>query len=176
MRRWWCTVALVLACAGCTGSATHDGTARAVQPGCGLLPVSRVVGLIGNHVHSTGSGSVQGLRARHRVATCRSVVRGHPERYVALEARYHPQPFRLPKGECSEGWVYAGTPAKYTPACQQYADGRGTTELIVRWQPYLMKLTIGRENRDWGGDPERALAMSRTLAQRLGVAEASGDG
>jgi hypothetical protein len=95
---------------------------------------------------------------------------------VSIEARYHPRPFELPRGECSQGWVYAGAPDKYAPACQQYAAGRGTTELIVRWQPYLMKLTIGRSDRQWGGDPELALAMSRALAQRLGVHEAAGNG
>jgi hypothetical protein len=46
----------------------------------------------------------------------------------------------------------------------------------VRWQPYLMHLTIGRSDRNWGGDPEAALAMSRALAQKLGVKEAAGDG
>jgi hypothetical protein len=37
-------------------------------------------------------------------------------------------------------------------------------------------VTIGRTGRDWGGDPEQALAISRVVAQRLGVKEAAGDG
>jgi hypothetical protein len=39
-----------------------------------------------------------------------------------------------------------------------------------------MRVTIGRSGRDWAGDPEQALALSRLLAQRLGVEEAAGDG
>ena len=72
--------------------------------------------------------------------------------------------------------MYAGTPEKFTPACQETVDGHGRTQLFVRWQPYLMHVTIDRSDRDWGGDPERALAMSRIVAQRLGVDEAAGDG
>jgi hypothetical protein len=35
---------------------------------------------------------------------------------------------------------------------------------------------VGRSDRSWAGDPEVALAMSRDLARRLGVREASGNG
>ena len=79
-------------------------------------------------------------------------------------------------GVSGHRWVYAGTPEKYTPACQEFADGQGRTELIVRWQPFVMRIAIGRPNKDWGGDPERALKMSRDLAQRLSVQEAEGEG
>jgi hypothetical protein len=157
---------------GCDGAEEKE----AEPPGCGFVPVARVVGLVGDDVASTARGSVAGLRSRHRPVSCRTVVAGHPERYLALTARYHPEPFVLPRRGCSAGWVYAGTPEKFTPACQQSASGRSTTTLIVRWQPYLMRVTIGRSDRDWGGDPERALAMTRLLAQRLGVSEAAGDG
>jgi hypothetical protein len=95
---------------------------------------------------------------------------------VSITAQYHPDPFQLPRRSCSEGWVYAGTPDKYTPACQETVDGHGRTQLFVRWQPYLLHVTIGRSGRDWGGDPEQALALSRIVAQRLGVDEASGEG
>jgi hypothetical protein len=175
MRRISVLVTLALLCAACSGP---SGTAArgTTPPGCGLLPESKVVGLVGADTESTGKGSVEALRTKHVRATCRTKDRKTGERYVRAEAFFHPKPFELPKGECSEGWVYAGTPEKYTPACQQFSDGAGTTELIVRWQPYVMKVTIGRPDRDWGGDPERALAMTRVLAQHLGVAEAKGDG
>jgi hypothetical protein len=141
-----------------------------------MVPAGRVVGLIGSDPDTTETGSLKALRASRTRAVCHSVVPGHPERSVTIVAEYHPKPFQLPTRACSEGWVYAGTPEKYTPACQETVDGHGVTQLIVRWQPYLMHVTIGRSNRDWGGDPERALAMSRIVAQRLGVKEAAGDG
>jgi hypothetical protein len=163
---------VLLTCAACSGG---DST-TVTPPGCGMVPESKVVGLLGNDVDATLTGSVPGLRGgKHVTASCRTVS-SDEKRYVDVVATYHPKPYPLPKDACDEGWVYAGTPDKYTPACQQYAGGKGTTELIVRWQPYVMRVTIGRPDRDWGGDPERALAMTRALAQDLGVEEAAGDG
>ena len=168
---------LGLVAAGCSGSsATPDGTPTDPGAGCGLVPAERVVGLLGDDLVTTRRGSLSALRERHTTVSCRSVVRGHPDRSVTLDAEYHPEPYRLPRKACSEGWVYAGTPEKYTPACQETVDGHGVTRLIVRWQPYVLHVTVGRSNRDWGGDPERALSISRIVAQRLGVAEAAGEG
>ena len=156
--------------AGCSDDAT------ATPAGCGLVPDSKVVGLVGADPHATLHGSLHALRGRHRALSCRSVSPDDATRSVLLRASYHPKPYRLPQKACSDGWVYAGTPEKFTPACQQRHRDRSTTELVVRWQPYLMTVTISRPDRGWGGDPERALALTRALAQRLGVAEAAGDG
>jgi hypothetical protein len=164
-------LALGLAAAGCSGGASEAGPAT----GCGMVPAGKVVGLVGSDLDTTATGSLKALRSSGTKAVCRSVVPGHPERSVTIVAERHPKPFQLPQKACAEGWVYAGTPEKYTPACQETVDGHGVTTLIVRWQPYLMHVTIGRSGRDWGGDPERALAMSRSVAQRLGVQEAAGD-
>ena len=168
---------LGLVAAGCSGSgADPDRPDAGTGTGCGLVPEERVVGLLGTDLVTTQRGSLRTLRERHTSVSCRSVVRGHPERSVTITADYHPEPYRLPRKACSEGWVFAGTAEKYTPACQETVDGHGRTTLVVRWQPYLMHVTVDRSGRDWGGDPERALSLSRVVAQRLGVAEAAGDG
>jgi len=135
-----------------------------------------VVGLLGSDVRDSSEGSPAALRSKHTEARCESTVPQHAERYVTVVAQYHPSPLRLPKKSCSAGWAYAGTPDKYAPACQDTVRSHGRTQLIVRWQPYVMHITIGRTDRDWAGDPEAALAMSRALAQHLGVKEAAGDG
>ena len=163
--------------AGCSGGSDRsDGDETGTPTGCDMVPAGKVVGLLGQDLDTTAHGTLDGLRSKHAKAVCRSVVPGHPERSVTITAEYHPKPYELPKRSCSAGWVYAGTPDKFTPACQETVDGHGRTELVVRWQPYLMHVVIGRSDRDWGGDPERALAMSRIVAQRLGVSEAAGDG
>jgi hypothetical protein len=169
-------VALGAAAAACSGGPGHSGGPAATPTGCHMVPAGKVVGLLGPDVRTTVHGNLDRLRSAHARVECRSVVPGHPERSVTITAEYHPKPYTLPKRSCSAGWVYAGTPEKFTPACQETVDGHGRTELVVRWQPYLMHVVIGRSDRDWGGDPERALAMSRIVAQRLGVTEAAGDG
>ena len=160
--------------AGCSGGSNGGGAGTPI--GCDMVPAGKVVGLLGGDVTTTARGTLDELRSKHTKAVCRSVVPGHPERSVTITAEYHPEPYELPKRSCSAGWVYAGTPEKFTPACQETVDGHGRTELVVRWQPYLMHVVIGRSDRNWGGDPERALAMSRVVAQRLGVSAAAGDG
>lgn len=164
-------VLLALVAAGCSSSPSAGTPA-----GCGMVPAGKVVGLIGADVDATAHGSLKALRTTHTPARCRTVDRRHPERFVTIAAEYHPKPLQLPKKSCSAGWVYAGTPEKYTPACQETVDGHGRTQLVVRWQPYVMHVTVGRSDRSWGGDPERALALSRIVAQHLGVREAAGDG
>ncbi len=169
-----------LSLGGCTGGTPSGAPAAGPDPapaGCGVLPAATVTALLGSPATSTRTGSLAALRQQHRRLTCTSVVRGHPERFVRVVAQYHPRPLALPVDRaCDQGWVYAGTPEHYAPACQETVAGHGRTELVVRWQPYVMHLTVGRTHRDWGGDPELALAMSRSLARRLGVAAAAGDG
>ena len=168
------TVVTLLLLALTAAACSSGSPAAATPPGCGLVPESRVVGLLGTDVRSGLSGSLDGLRTGHRRLTCLSTVPGHPERFVRVVAVHHPRPWRLPARSCSQGWVYAGTPDKYAPACQETVGGHGLTELVVRWQPYVVRVTVGRSHRDWAGDPEVALAMSQALARHLGVAEAAG--
>ena len=168
------SVLLGTALTGCSDDpARSPDPASGAAPGCGLVPASRVVALVGRDLRTRSQGSTTALREQHRALSCRSAVRGHPERYLAITARYHPAPYDVADRSCSAGWVFAGTPEKYAPACQDRVDGHGRTRLVVRWQPYLMELTVGRSGADWAGDPERGLALSRSLAARLGVDEAS---
>jgi hypothetical protein len=160
--------------AGC--SADDEPAAAGTRPGCGLVLDSAVVGLLGRRVDATLDGSLRALRRDRRRATCRAVAHGRSGRSVTVTAAYHPRPVALPATGCSEGWVYAGTPSKYAPACQQAVGTGGRTRLVVRWQPYVMHVTIDRLDRAWGGDAEVALSMTRVLAQRLGVREAAGPG
>ena len=169
---------LVLLAAGCTGqpSAGPSSSPSGLPAGCGLVPRSKIVGLLGEEVTAVARGSVGSLVRRRSPLRCRTTVPGQPERFVTITAQHHPAPFDLPTRACSAGWVYAGTPDKFAPACQQSGNGHGTTQLVVRWQPYVMRVSIGRADREWGGDPEAALALSRSLARRLGVREAAGAG
>lgn len=172
--RWAGLLLVVLAAAGC--SAEPAPRASELPAGCDMVPKSKVVGLLGDEVQAAARGSVSALTRRREALRCRNTVPGHPERFVTVTAEYHPTPFDLPTKSCSDGWVYAGTPDKFTPACQEAKAGHGTTQLVVRWQPYVMRVWIGRSDRNWGGDPEAALAMTRALAQKLGVKEAAGTG
>jgi hypothetical protein len=162
---------LVTACSG-----TPDRSTAGLPPGCGMVPPARVTGLVGDDVRTTVRGSLDDLRTRHRTAVCTTRNRDHPDRYVRIVARYHPAPMRISRSGCGDGQVFAGTPAKFAPACQDTVGRRRTTRLTVRWQPYVMEVTVGRLDPYWAGDAELALAMSRLVARRLHVAEATGSG
>ena len=160
--------------AGCGG--TSEPERAGPPPGCGMVPPERVVGLVGKDVRSSTHGSLTDLRTHHRAATCTTVNKAHPQRYVRITARYHPKPLRLSRAGCSAGQIFAGTPEKYAPACQEIVGKRHTTRLSVRWQPYVLEVTVSRLDPYWAGDAELGLAMSRLVARRLHVAEAAGAG
>lgn len=179
-----------LALTGCSasgGASGNDQRSARDRPGCGVVAPARVVGLVGTAVAVTSHGSLDGLRRDHRRLVCTTVAADRPgqparpgragraARSVRVVATYHPAPYRLPRRACQAGWVFAGSPDKYAPACQQGLGRGGRTRLVVRWQPYLMTVTVDRPDRGWGGDPEIALAISRDLARRLGVREATGE-
>lgn len=169
-------VALALLATACTGGARHPRAGSGPAPGCGVVPRRLVVGLVGDKVDVTVHGTLAALREHRRPISCTTRAPAHRERYVSVRADYHPAPLKLPSRSCRAGWVYAGTPDKYAPACQDAVGGRGRTQLVVRWQPYVVHVSVGRSDRSWAGDPEVALEMSRDLARRLGVREARGDG
>lgn len=179
MRTAGATTALAAVLLLASGCSPDDGKAGSATPvGCGVLGRARVVGLLGADAEAVQHGSVGDLRTRHRALSCTNTDPRHPERFVRVTAAYHPKPYPLPRHSCDAGWVFAGSVEKYAPACQE-GVGHGkqaTTRLVVRWQPYLVRVTISRLDRDWAGDPELGLAMSRELARRLGVDEAAGDG
>jgi hypothetical protein len=169
-----CTGLVLWIAVGCGGTSTPESAGP--PPGCGMVPPNRVVGLVGTDVRATARGSLTGLRDHHRTVTCTTVNRAHPQRYVLIKAQYHPKPLRLSRAGCSSGQIFAGTPDKYAPACQEIVGRRHTTRLTVRWQPYVMDVTVSRLDPYWAGDAELGLSMSRLVAQRLDVAEAAGLG
>ena len=168
--------ALLLLASGCSSADREADSATPV--GCGVLGRARVVGLLGADASAVQHGSVGALREKHRTFSCTNTDPQHAERFVRVTATYHPNPYPLPRHSCDAGWVFAGSVEKYAPACQEGVGSgkQATTRLVVRWQPYLMRVTISRLDRDWAGDPELGLAMSRELARKLGVKEAAGDG
>jgi hypothetical protein len=163
--------ALLLLATGCSSSAQDTGT----PAGCGLVGQARVVGLLGDDVDTVLHGSAHDLRVKHRRLVCTNVDPQHSKRYVTVTATYHPRRYQLPRHSCDAGWVFAGSVEKYAPACQETVGRQSTTRLVVRWQPYLVRVTVSRLDKSWAGDPELALAMSRELARHLRVKEAAGN-
>lgn len=162
-------LALVLgSCSAAAGTGSDGGV-----PGCGPVPPRRLVDLVGSDHRTTSSGTLQALRTKHEALRCRTVAVGRPDRLVELRAQFHPTPLPLPRKDCNQGWVFAGTPAKYGTACQE-TDRRGSrTVLLARWGRYVMRVTIVRPKEDWAGDPERGIELTRRIARKLGVPEAT---
>ncbi len=156
--------------AGCTGAGSTPRAQATPPVGCGMLAPRLLAGLLGPHARSARGGSLDALRHDGAPATCRSTaVTGGRASSVAVRVVRHPEPLALPALDCNQGWVFAGTPAKYVPACQQSVGRGGRTVLLARWGAYIVRVVIAREDRSWGGDPELGLALSEGVARRLGV-------
>lgn len=162
-------LAVLASVAACEGPAqtADDG---AVPPGCGLVRADAFAGLLGRDLTASLDGSVRRLKQHDATLTCTTSVSQEPGHFVRITTEHHPAPMQLPHLACNRGWVYAGTPAKNAPACQ-HAEGKGgRTVLLARWGEYVVRVTIRRPDRNWGGDPEIALQLSRQLASRLHLA------
>lgn len=160
-----CALALALvALTGCQGSTGGEGE---VPAGCGLVDEQVVAGLIGADVTASLHGSIGRLREHTEPLVCTLTAVGRPDRFVRISARHHPDPMDLPRWACDAGHVFAGTPEKYAPACQQAMGSGGRTVLFDREGEYVVTVTVRRSDQNWGGDAEAALRLSRQLAAHL---------
>jgi hypothetical protein len=162
-------IASVLAAAGCTSAHDHSRGSQGTTAGCGMVSERALTGLLGADTRSATHGSLERLRTTGAPASCTTTVPGRSERFVTVRAVRHPEPLQLPRRACNAGWVYAGTPEKYGLACQESGPGGSRTVLLARWGEYVVRVTIGREDRNWAGDPEVALAITERVAGLLHV-------
>lgn len=162
-----CTAAAAALLIGLTAPACAADQPR-TEAGCGLVEAADVTALTGPDTHSGTTGSVARLKEDGETLSCRTTSTADERRYVAIEVERHPDPFRLDGRSCNAGWVYAGTPEAYAPACQETTAKGSRTMLVARAGDYLVHVTIGRPDRKWAGDPEVALAMSDQVKARLG--------
>ena len=161
-----CALALaVLAGAGCQGPT--GAVDRGAPAGCGLVEQRAVTGLLGEDVTVAALGNLRRLRGHGEPVVCTTTVTGSTDRYIRIHARHHPDPMDLPDHDCDAGRVVAGTPQEYAPACQQAVGSGGRTVLFDRHGEYVVRVTIGRADQNWGGDAEAALRLSRQLGARL---------
>jgi hypothetical protein len=143
-------------------------TAEATPAGCGLVAPRHLSALVGDDVSARTTGSLKALVEDGKPTGCRTTSTADRRRYVDIEVQRHPDPYRLPQRSCNAGWVYAGTPDAYAPACQETTAKGSRTVLVAREGDYLLHVTIGRADRQWAGDPELALALSDEVAEHLG--------
>ncbi|MGZ4534754.1 MAG: hypothetical protein ACXVXE_04365 [Nocardioidaceae bacterium] len=157
----------VLAATGC--QASSRSTPRAQEaPACGLVSAVKVVGLMGRGLRARHTGDGAALRRDGTPYTC--VTRGRRTvRALTIRVLRHPAPLRLDSRPCRTGWVYAGTPDAYAPACQEAVGSGGRTRLLVRHGAYLVELTVDRADRNWAGDAEVTLGMAAGVARGLGL-------
>jgi hypothetical protein len=88
-------------------------------------------------------------------------------RTFTIRVLRHPAPLQLDARPCRTGWVFAGTPDAYAPACQEAVGSGGRSRLLVRHGAYVLELTVDRSDRNWAGDPEVTLGMADGIARHL---------
>lgn len=152
---------LLSACQASSGAAPREQE----RPACGLVAGTAVTGLMGSGLRARHTGGPAALR-HGTPYTC--VTRGrHTVRTLTIRVLRHAAPLSLDRRPCRTGWVYAGTPDAYAPACQEAVGAGGRTRLLVRHGAYVLELTVDRTDRNWAGDPEVTLAMADGIARRL---------
>ena len=167
-------LAVLTACSGATSETTIITPSPSVVTaptdaaglGCDLISGHRLRGEIGARAVSRPLGSV--ARFPGSPVGCRVSVPGARFPTLTLVVRRHPAPFRLPRTDCNQGWVVAGTPAHQGQACQ-HTDARSgsVTRLYAREGKDLVTVTIARAREDWAGDPELALLLADEAAAAL---------
>jgi hypothetical protein len=152
----------VLLASGCSSGQSAQAQEK---PACGLVAGTAVTGLMGHGLRARHTGGAAALRRGHPY-TC--VTRGrHAVRTFTIRVLRHPAPMSLDRRPCRTGWVYAGSPDAYAPACQEAVGAGGRSRLLVRHGAYVLELTVRRTDRNWAGDPEVTLGMADGIARRL---------
>jgi hypothetical protein len=158
--------ALLLAAVVALGGCTAEAPAPATPAGCGLVSAREVSGLMGEDLRARSTGSRAALGAEGGHVRC--VTRGDGAvRRVTVDVLRHPAPLSLDGRPCRTGWVYAGTPEAYSPACQDAVGDGGRTTLLARRGDYVVTVVVARIDRAWAGDPEAALDLADSAGTRL---------
>ena len=134
------------------------------QAGCGLASPQRITALTGAHPTATRTGSIDDLKSDGEPLRCTT---GTQERGVDIQAIRHPDPMPYPKRHCAEGWVFAGAPDDYAPACQVRQGEGGTTLLLHRAGDYVITVAVRRSDLKWAGDAEQALVIADQVGAKL---------
>lgn len=140
------------------------GCSQQEQAGCGLADAGAVTALTGAHPTATKRGSIDALKSDGDALRCTT---GTEERSVDIQAIRHPDPMPYPKRHCAEGWVFAGTPDDYAPACQVRQGEGGTTLLLHRAGDYVITVAVRRSDRHWAGDAEQAQLIADQVGAKL---------
>lgn len=150
---------VVLLLAGALSACGHEE-----QAGCGLASPHEVTALTGADPTATRQGSLEDLKAHGDPLRCTTGTR---DRSVDIQAIRHPDPMPYPRRHCAEGWVYAGSPEDYAPACQVREGKGGTTLLLRRVGDYVITVAVRRSDLHWAGDAEEALVIADQVGDRL---------
>jgi hypothetical protein len=68
---------------------------------------------------------------------------------------------------CSGGWVFAGTPEKFVPACITRSANFQTTVMVSEWDGLQVQVELGRSPENMSDDAEQTLDISRDVAAHM---------
>jgi len=68
---------------------------------------------------------------------------------------------------CSGGWVFAGTPDKFVPACITRTANFQTTVMVSEWDGLKVQVELGRNPESMSDDAEEILDISRDVAAHV---------
>lgn len=125
--------------------------------GCGIVEPGLVRDAVGPNVDSR--------RTDHG---CRLADAADRRNYLTIVSGPGVDAESFARQRCSGGWVYAGTPEKFAPACITKTANTQTTSMVSEWDGLKVRVELGRNRDTSRDDAEQILDISRDVAAHVG--------
>lgn len=141
---------------GCQPDSTEDKDMKEMV-GCGIVTPQLAREAVGQ--------SVDSRRTRHG---CRLSDPADSRNHLTIVTGQEVDAETFMQRRCSGGWVYAGTPEKFAPACITRTASFQNTVMVSEWDGLKVQVELGRDPQSMSDDAERILDISRDVAAHVG--------
>lgn len=149
-------LSLVVLVGGCQPDSAEDAEDAEDTVGCGILTPRLAREAVGQAVDS-----------RRTETGCSMIDPADPRNHLTILTGQAVDAEAFMRRRCSGGWVYAGTPEKFEPACITSTPKGQTTVMVSDWDGLDVQVELGRNPETIRDDAEQILEISRDVAAHM---------